>query len=1691
MGPITDQIKKHIPNYEELFGRADMCECQHCRSVYSPASYLVDIMRFLDRSTKNQSGSSPLTVLLKRRPDLEFLPLTCENTNTIIPYIDLVNEVMEYYVANNNSLDKHAAHDTGDTTAAELRANPQHTMIAAYEIIKDAVFPFTLPYHQPLDVIRTYLAHLKTSRAELMEIFRTDDSESTTIAIAAEYLKLSEEEYQTLTGTNFSDIDAAKDLWKYFGYDEESDSKAIVTITEVVNNQNVTINCESRVTVPELLSRTGIKYVDLVELIKTKFINPHQDLLDYLESVFAESAISFSPGTNFYTILKGISQDAPLPAGWEDLLESKQILPEKFIVWVKTHFIHLQDVITLFEPTSGCDLSKTILRSIKKVYEPSANESAIIDTTLIKLHTFIRFWKKTGWSINELDVIIRALGETAITPSLIKKSVWVKKIAALLKIPVTQLATLWGTIDTYGKKSLYAKLFLNKAVQNIDASFIPDAFGQYLVNDEESEELITAHKQAILAAFRMSDEQFNEIVADSGLSMDTAVLNLENLSIIYRYVVLAKALKLSTTDLCIIKKLFDQHPFSAWDNIQSEFTDINPEHTHNFIELVQKIRDSGFKAPQLNYILSGADVYNNLSLPEEKVHQVIKAIRDGFSMIELDHPVMAPEAITEELIRSKMTLIFSAEITEQFIAMLNGKILYSTVTALNLEIAEMIPEELKSKITYQEGSGRLKCLGVMTDSERDTLLGLSDDISFQDGVNRIYLKPEQFIIDNLFGVFNGDGANNIINTTEAIARFLDHPANLVRLTPEEKLHEFYKYFLPFLKKRIRNNVLVQNVATIIGMDASSVAVLLQTQAEDVIKSLSNAGLSAEYFTDVNFTQSGFRLTDEKIDFLWKSNPNPESHPVPLIPANNFSVRWEGFVCAPATTEYTFIAEVQGADETVTLWLDGQQMFTKIAGDTSLSQEIVFPMIAGKMYSVKLEYSETVQDAGVRFYWKTAELPREIVPAAYLYPAAAVVDFKSKLIKWQQAAMFINGFALNTTEIEHFTKHKADFSDLDFVAVTALHWQRVYGYTFLRKQFASAAPLIRLFSEANKHPVPDMPTIFIPLASSITGWNLDYLYQLHAHSNLTVDDFKNEITLLQLHRALALAKKTGASIELLAQWSNNSTGFNTLNDIAQSIKNTVKAKYEEEDWLEVAKILSDKIRENQKEALISYLLVQDPLVKWGAIDADSLFEYFLIDVQMGAAMDTSRIKQAISAVQLFISRCLLNLENELDDNQQQVGVTPDVIDEQWMNWMKLYRVWEVNRKIAVYPENWLEPEYRDDKSPFFKELESELLQNDITDRSVENAFRNYLDKLDKVAHLEVCGIYEEGVTYGRSLQQQPKNVRVIKQEEEKHVLHVFARTQTTTKSYYYRRRDQFKHWTAWEKVDLDIRGSDDEINSGKDSGVHLIPVVWNNRLFLFCPEFMQKHKEKNIEGQRVMDIKAGTIATNALKPDPYWEIRLAWSEYKDKKWTSKEVSKEAINANASVVHINDISVNVGNYRRPHQYSFKATINNNKQLIIRVNRKLPLFSSLGGFPLEIGKFIFNSIQSGNQTLNNTSIKLENTLPYRTFFMSQRKIGKLSLKSNEYLQTEIDHSLLFSHQITDFEEALKYPFFYQETRRGYFVEPIPPGKEKVINAIKEPGKAQVEILEEAINEYVSLLDIHGNPELENQGLLQETMI
>ena len=103
-----------FPNWQSLFKEGDLCECDHCRSVLGPGAYFADILSFLQNRV-SRARVSAADVLLARRSDLGWLELGCENANTLLPYVDLVCEVLEAAVADGD----------GDVKLAGLTSIPR------------------------------------------------------------------------------------------------------------------------------------------------------------------------------------------------------------------------------------------------------------------------------------------------------------------------------------------------------------------------------------------------------------------------------------------------------------------------------------------------------------------------------------------------------------------------------------------------------------------------------------------------------------------------------------------------------------------------------------------------------------------------------------------------------------------------------------------------------------------------------------------------------------------------------------------------------------------------------------------------------------------------------------------------------------------------------------------------------------------------------------------------------------------------------------------------------------------------------------------------------------------------------------------------------------------------------------------------------------------------------------------------------------------------------------------------------------------------------------------------------------------------------------------------------------------------------------------------------------------------------
>ena len=277
-----------------------------------------------------------------------------------------------------------------------------------------------------------------------------------------------------------------------------------------------------------------------------------------------------------------------------------------------------------------------------------------------------------------------------------------------------------------------------------------------------------------------------------------------------------------------------------------------------------------------------------------------------------------------------------------------------------------------------------------------------------------------------------------------------------------------------------------------------------------------------------------------------------------------------------------------------------------------------------------------------------------------------------------------------------------------------------------------------------------------------------------------------------------------------------------------------------------------VREAKRDALVDYLLHSISPAVWTTPDA--LYEYFLLDVEAGGCSTTSRVVAATNSAQLYVQRALMNLESDdlpPSDSGHVAVVVPDEAAREW-TWRKSYRVWQANRQVFLWPENYLDPDLRDDKTPLFKELEQDLLQTDVNDQNVLDAYTKYLAGLEEVASLRVAGAHSESAAASD-------------------VLHLFGVTAADPPIYYYRTcttprpRNARDHrigapvWSAWQKIPVQITGR------------RVAPVVHEGRLHVFWADVSSRSTNKIEQGASKMTgyLHTMSLRFTTLRPDATW------------------------------------------------------------------------------------------------------------------------------------------------------------------------------------------------------------------------------
>jgi len=136
--------------------------------------------------------------------------------------------------------------------------------------------------------------------------------------------------------------------------------------------------------------------------------------------------------------------------------------------------------------------------------------------------------------------------------------------------------------------------------------------------------------------------------------------------------------------------------------------------------------------------------------------------------------------------------------------------------------------------------------------------------------------------------------------------------------------------------------------------------------------------------------------------------------------------------------------------------------------------------------------------------------------------------------------------------------------------------------------------------------------------------------------------------------------------------------------------------------------------------------------------DDLYKYLLLDTQMGQEMESSRLAEAIACMQLYIGAIYGGLEP---------GHTKDFSKDELIAWHQRFSNisdFAGYQMLLDYPENWINPTLRLNKSDSFKELENNLGQASLSDESVQMALFEHLKQFEEVCNLDLVSAYIDSI-----------------------------------------------------------------------------------------------------------------------------------------------------------------------------------------------------------------------------------------------------------------------------------------------------------------------------------------------------------
>lgn len=617
-------------NLTDIF-RLENVACEECCSITSMSAYFADLLNLLSNTTPTGgagattkdtttvsdlgTNSSLLDLLSARRPDLKNLELSCANSQTLIPNINLVNEVLESFIryksqsllsapaseGQDSILVFNTPVDAADDCVQDSHSDgpvyrPGNTDFEVYsKVISQQMYPFTcFPYDYAWSSVKEYFNIFQISYTQLIEVFQAPEllfenitqvargklSEEQKIGLlrgsaevlkrqnAASVLNLHQKEFAAITGETFFPAwfaawleGLASDIIPIATGPPEGDTATQWgyededTMLEYTNELGLTYIKQ------QLMKRSGLDFPDILDLVKTQMFG-------------------------------------------KDLVIINKTGSREFSTFIDD------------------------LRLLANASEPPFQS---LTTTICRdLQSFLRLKAKLGWSTRDLDAAIYCLRNNEMelspdfkvttAPNTRPISVYVLngiasivKLSNLCGIEPAALLPLWGPIDAFGKDSFLYRKFLRPALGQVFA--IPKD-GEEFFEPGGSKFEIYACGTSVCASLKWPFQYLKDLLGATGYS--NSHLTVGTLSKLYRYTTVSQILSVPATKCAQFFKLFfdeaKENPLSS------------PEVTFEVLEMWKKLLSSNWTIESL------LDVFETTQLEDVQDSsglQLTRAILEG------------------------------------------------------------------------------------------------------------------------------------------------------------------------------------------------------------------------------------------------------------------------------------------------------------------------------------------------------------------------------------------------------------------------------------------------------------------------------------------------------------------------------------------------------------------------------------------------------------------------------------------------------------------------------------------------------------------------------------------------------------------------------------------------------------------------------------------------------------------------------------------------------------------------------------------------------------------------------------------------------------------------------------------------------------------------------------------------------